>query len=72
MELVLGLWGVDPHTVCMAEDLDDRTVHSLHVRFETKRQARAARLRILEEHSGGVWPPFAVAFASLTEFRTPS
>ena len=66
-ELLLSLRGVVPDLLITSEGLDDRTVHSLTVRFESKHLARSARMRILEEHSGGVWPPFAVAFASPTE-----
>jgi hypothetical protein len=57
-----------------------KTVHSLSMAFATKSEAWAARARILEEHKGGDWPPFVVAFAvpsvsrcmeQLAETRTP-
>ena len=57
-----------------------KTVHSLSMVFATKGVAWAARARILEEHKGGDWPPFVVAFAvpsvsrcmeQLAETRTP-
>ena len=57
-----------------------KTVHYLVLRFASKTQAEAARDRIMEEHRGGAWPPFVVAFAfhstmrymeQLVETRTP-
>ncbi len=42
---------------------DGHTVHSLKLRFASTRQAQAARYRIVEEHKGGVMPPFVVAYA---------
>ena len=43
---------------------DDRPGHSILLKFGSKRQAQDARERIIEEHIGGDWPPFGVAFAS--------
>jgi hypothetical protein len=40
-----------------------KTVHNLSMAFATKSEAWAAHARILEEHKGGDWPPFVVAFA---------
>ncbi len=57
-----------------------KTVHSLSIAFATKSEAWAARARIMEEHKGGDWPRFVVAFAvpsvsrcmeQLAETRTP-
>ena len=52
------------HVIVDTAKEDDRTVHSQLLKFGSKRQAQEARQRIIEEHTGGDWPPFGVAFAA--------
>ena len=48
---------------CHTTHPDGRIVHHLSMRFESLSRARSARDRIVEEHKGGTWPLFAVAYA---------
>ncbi len=40
-----------------------KVVYCMALRIASKSQARTARDRIMEEHKGGAWPPFVVAYA---------
>ncbi len=41
-----------------------RHIHFISLKFPSKQQSNLARKRIIEEHKGLAWPPFAVIYAS--------